>query len=366
MDTDVFIIGGGPAGLAAAIAARQRGHQVTVADSNAPPIDKPCGEGLMPDSQAALAGLGIWVPAEESCPFRGIRFVSSELAVDADFPKGRGVGVRRPALHRIMVERAEEAGVKLLWRTVVTGLCDEGVLLGDEVVRSPWIVGADGANSRVRRWAGLDRYSGNRQRFAFRQHYRVAPWSEFMEIHWGRACQLYVTPVAADELCVVVISCDPGQRLEQAMRAFPVIAARLQGAERTSPQQGALSATRKLRQVCRGRVALVGDASGSVDVITGEGLCTSFRQAMLLAECLSAQSLAGYQAGHAKLARRPRFMAEFMLTMDGHDFLRRRVMRAFSRRPEIFARMLAMHVGEASAFNFAAATVALGWGTLTA
>ena len=36
----------------------------------------------------------------------------------------------------------------------------------------------------------------------------------------------------------------------------------------------------------RGNVALIGDASGTVDAITGEGLCLAFSQAMVLAECL--------------------------------------------------------------------------------
>ena len=60
--TDVFVIGGGPAGIAAALAARQRGLEVTVADSCSPPIDKPCGEGLMPDGIAALQRLGVSIP----------------------------------------------------------------------------------------------------------------------------------------------------------------------------------------------------------------------------------------------------------------------------------------------------------------
>jgi flavin-dependent dehydrogenase len=45
LETDVFIIGGGPAGLAAAIAAREKGCKVAVADCTRPPIDKACGEG---------------------------------------------------------------------------------------------------------------------------------------------------------------------------------------------------------------------------------------------------------------------------------------------------------------------------------
>ena len=47
---DALIAGGGPAGLAAAIALRQKGLDVLVADALWPPIDKACGEGLMPDA----------------------------------------------------------------------------------------------------------------------------------------------------------------------------------------------------------------------------------------------------------------------------------------------------------------------------
>jgi len=145
--TDVFIIGGGPAGLAAAIAARERGFDVMVADGARPPIDKPCGEGLMPDGRAALGKLGISLPPDDSHPFRGIRFVSGGLSVDASFPNGSGIGVRRTVLHSIMVERAQAARVSLLWQTPVTGLHPEGVRLGYQLVRSRWVVGADGGNS---------------------------------------------------------------------------------------------------------------------------------------------------------------------------------------------------------------------------
>ena len=214
--TDVFIIGGGPAGLAAAIAARQHGLDVVVADGARPPIDKPCGEGLMPDGRAALAQLGISVPEVDSHPFRGISFASGGLHVAASFPNGVGIGVRRTVLHRLMVARAEAVGVSLLWQTPVTGLHPDGVLLGEQIVHSRWIVGADGGHSLVRRWAGLDRYHCDRTRFAFRRHYRVSPWSDCMELHWGPKCQIYVTPVAADEICVALVSRDstspPGRR----------------------------------------------------------------------------------------------------------------------------------------------------------
>jgi flavin-dependent dehydrogenase len=362
--TDVFIIGGGPAGLAAAIAARQRGFDVIVADGSQPAIDKPCGEGLMPDGRQALGKLGISIPAENSHSFRGIRFVSGDLSVEASFPNGSGIGVRRTVLHGIMVERAAAAGVSLLWQTPVTGLHPDGVLLGSELVRSRWIVGADGGCSLVQRWAGLDRYASNSIRFAFRRHYRVPPWSDCMELHWGPRCQVYVTPIAADEICVALISRDPHLRLNAALAAFPQLAARLQGALQTSSERGAISATRKLRHVYHGRVALIGDASGAVDAITGEGLCLSFRQAEVLAECFETGDLRHYQQVHRKLARRPALMARLMLTLDWKTSFRQRVMRAFRSDPRLFGRMLAMHVGALSPPEFAVDGLTLGWRAL--
>jgi menaquinone-9 beta-reductase len=365
-ENDVFVIGGGPAGIAAALAARQRGFDVTVADSCSPPIDKPCGEGLMPDGVSALQRLGVSIPSMEACRFQGIRFLSSGLAAEAPFPFGAGLGVRRTSLHRVMVEHAERVGVRFHWRAVVTGLRADGVLMRGGFIPTRWTIGADGSSSRVRRWSGLDVHRRMEQRFAFRRHYRVAPWTEFMELHWGTRCQLYVTPVGSAEVCVALISRDHRLRLDEGLREFPEIAERLQGVEHGSVGRGAISVTRRLARVYKERVALIGDASGSVDAITGEGLCLAFKQADLLADCLVSGNLASYQAGHRALARRPLLMARLMLLLEHRERLRHRVMSAFVAEPKVFAHMLATHVGAVSSVEFAANGLELGWKLLTA
>ena len=361
---DVFVVGGGPAGLAVAIAARRRGLSVIVADGAIPPIDKPCGEGLMPDGLDALRGIGIEIPADEVYPFRGIRFVSGAKKAEAVFPRGFAYGIRRTALHRILIDHAASCGVSMLWQSAVTGLHPEGVLVAGKLVPARAVVGADGSSSRVRRWAGLDGHRKKNLRFGFRRHYRVAPWSDFMELHWGAcqsaACQIYVTPVGREEICVALISANPHLRLDAALTEFPELVARLGHAKYASTERGAITVSRTLQRVYRGTTALVGDASGGVDAITGEGLCLAFRQAALLADCLAEEDLARYQVEHRRLIRRPALMARLMLLMGSHARLRQGTMRVFESSPRSFAAMLALHVGRGSPSGYAANGSALG------
>jgi menaquinone-9 beta-reductase len=368
--TDVFVIGGGPAGLAAAIAARKKGFAVTVADGSRWPIDKACGEGLMPDTIEALGTLGVTIGAAEGYPVRGVRFLSRDTEVSATFPGSCGIGLRRTALHEKLVERALACGVSLLWNSPVVSINAEGVTLARgtadnkhaaEFVKAKWIVGADGIGSRVRMWAKLDATTRRESRYAVRRHYRVAPWSEFAEVYWGERAQAYVTPVGADEVCVVLISRDRGADTPSLEARFPVLARRLASAVLTGSERGAITMMQKLKQVYRDRVALIGDASGSVDAITGEGLSLGFRQATALADALEAGDLAAYQKAHRRLARRPELMGRLMLVLDGHPALRERTLRAFASDSRVFARLLAVHVGAKSQAHLAATGALLGW-----
>jgi menaquinone-9 beta-reductase len=365
--TDVFVIGGGPAGLAAAIAACQRGFRVVVADGAIPLVDKACGEGFLPDGLAAFERLGIQIPASESRVFRGIRFLSGELAADAPFCEHTyGLAVRRTVLHRALIERAEQVGAKLLWGSTATGISGEGVQFGAGLIRTRWIIGADGAGSRVRRWAGLESARPLRLRFAFRRHYRVAPWTNHMEVYWGRRCQGYATAVSDEQVCVALASHDQHLRLDDGLRELPELNSRLHGAEIVSTERGALTGNRSFKRIWRGNVALIGDASGTVDAITGEGIGLAFSQAVALAECLESGNLVSYQRAHRRLMLRSRLMARLMLTLDGRPWLQRRTLRAFNERPQTFQRLVQLHVGALSPMHVALDGLTLGWGLLTA
>ena len=343
-DTDVFVIGGGPAGIAAAIAARSRGFRVMVSDGNRPPVDKACGEGLMPDSIAAASEIGIRLAEADGRRFRGIRFHGDGYTAASGFHRGYGLGIRRTKLHSLLIEQAAQAGVEMLWQTPVTGIGANDVRLRGRSISTRWIVGADGSGSRVRQWAGLDWFTRNSCRFAYRRHFARKPWTEFMEIYWGEGFQVYVTPVG-DEVCVVVISRTRRALLTDPLAGFPQLEAYLAGTGISSRERGAITATAFLKSVVRGNIALIGDASGSVDAITGEGLCQAFRQAAALADAMAAGDLSRYEKVHRKMRLRPAFMADLMLSMDRWPAVRRRALQVLSAHPRILQTLIAVHIG---------------------
>ncbi len=366
-NTDVFVAGGGPAGLAAAIAAAQRGLSVAVADWARPPIDKACGEGIMPDGLLALRNLGIDLATLGAVPFEGIRFVDAAGETHARFPQGIGFGMRRADLHRVLVEKAESLGIHLAWGTRVEAIRQGEAIVAGQPIRARYIVCADGQNSALRPMAGLNTGKVYRRRYGFRNHYRLRRWSPFVEVHWADCGQMYVTPVGVEDLCVVFISSDKHVRLEDALPAFPELHRRLAGQPLSGKTAGGVSVTRKLNTVVAGNIALLGDSSGSADAITGDGLSLVFQQATALADAMLAGDLAAYQATHRRISRMPRNMGELMLVMDDHPWIRRRIFRGFTQSPRMFGKLLAMHTQTISPLQLGVNDcLSFGWSILRA
>jgi len=259
-----------------------------------------------------------------------------------------GRGVARVRLSQTLLARAEELGVFFLWETTVRDVDMERrtVCTNRGLHEARWIIGADGHHSAVRKAAGLDSRRIGSRRIGVRRHFRMAPWASMVEVHWGEQSQAYVTPVASDEVCVAILSRRHPMNFARELRDFPRLTEHLRGALPTDAALGGASLETRVNEIVRGNVALIGDASGSVDVLTGEGVALSFRQAEVLVNALLAGDLSVYRCTHEEIFRVPRAMSQLMLLLDRYAFLRKRVLRALQRHPNLFDSMLRIHIGE--------------------
>jgi menaquinone-9 beta-reductase len=293
-----------------------------------------------------MNGLGIQLDSRHGRPFRGISFSDQESSVSASVPTGMGYGVRRSTLHSLLVEKANEVGVSFHWGVHVAGIDRECALVDGVRFSCKWLVGADGQNSLVAKWAGLSSSRPRHSRFGFSRHYRVRPWSDFVEAHWGAGCQIFVTPTGADEVCVALMSHDPRLRIDRALIHFPQVAKHLAGAQARTAELGNVTALGRPRGVVRGNMALVGDASFTVDGIAGIGLSLSFQQAVFLAEALALDDLSHYEVAHRNLTKAPWRMTRLLLLMDRSEVVRRKVLRLFARKPSVFSKLMSAHLAQ--------------------
>jgi flavin-dependent dehydrogenase len=324
-----------------------------------PPIDKACGEGLLPGSLESLSALGFDLSQDldqtESALLRGIRFIGDSASskpyttIQAAFPTSPGRGIRRTELHQLLLDRATSLGVRFHWENTVRSIATDSkiavVQTDSKTLRALYLIGADGHHSRVAVWAGLTAGTTRSRRIGLRQHYSIAPWSRFVEVYWSNHGQAYVTPISSSEVCVAFVTREKNTGSGHALRHFPALERHLVAASPNGRLRGSITLGRTLHRVTSGNIALVGDASGSVDAITGEGLALGFRQAVALAAALKANNLAAYQRAHRRIQRLPTLMSSGLLLMDRLPRLRDRTLNIFQRSPRLFEILLQIHIG---------------------
>jgi flavin-dependent dehydrogenase len=334
-DTQVLVAGGGPVGLAAAIEARMAGLDVTVVEPREAPIDKACGEGLMPGALPELARLGI---DPDGMPFHGIAYLGGadgKRRVEHRFDAGPGRGVRRTVLHAALHDRAVAAGVRF-HEGRVEAVHQRAGFVEAVGVRASWLLGADGLHSAVAREVGLALPPPTaRRRFGQRRHYALPPWSEFVEVLWTPAGEFYVTPVG-DRLVGVALLARRGEHFDAALAEAPGLSERLRGVEAASELRGAGPLRQRTRARVAGRVLLVGDASGYVDALTGEGLRIGFAQARAAIAAILADRPESYEAAWERETRDVRRLTGALVRLAASP-LRSAVVPTASRLPGVFA-----------------------------
>ncbi|GAA4220502.1 flavin-dependent dehydrogenase [Streptosporangium album] len=327
---DVLVAGGGPAGLATAIHAALAGMEAVVVEPRSTPVDKACGEGLMPSGAAALRSLGVRV---EGRTLRGIRYLDGRRQAQAAFRDGPGLGVRRTALHAALYRRAAELGVEIV-AGKVDGVRQESDGVRAAGLRARWLVAADGLHSPLRALLGLELPDSRPRRYGLRRHYRVAPWTDFVEVHWAADGEAYVTPVGEDLVGVAVLSSRRRGYLEH-LADFPALVARLEGPAAT-PVRGAGPLRQRVRARVAGRVLLVGDAAGYTDALTGEGVSLALLSAQTLVRCLRAGAPQSYESAWLRLSRRHRLLTGALLETRRHRTSARLIVPAARRMPSLF------------------------------
>lgn len=325
-DTDLLVAGGGPAGLAAALHARRQGLSVIVAEPRENPIDKACGEGLMPGGLAELRSLGV-DPA--GMPLEGIAYLSEHRRAEARFRGGPGQGVRRTTLHAALASRAKEQDTEWI-STRITTVDQDAYGVTAAGVRAKWLVAADGLHSAVRRAVGIDAVPGTPRRYGVRWHYQVPAWSEFVEVHWSRWGEAYVTPVEPDLVGVAILS-----RKRPELAWFPRLANHLHGASR-----GRARGCGPMRQVVSrrvaGRVLLVGDAAGYEDALTGEGVSLAVKQAGAAVRAIVDDTPSSYEAAWHRITRDYRLLTRGLVLATVPPATRRAIVPACTLLPGVF------------------------------
>ena len=351
MRCDLVIVGGGPAGLATAIHAAQRGREAIVFDRRELPLDKACGEGVMPSGVAALERMGVEIPASARAAFAGIRYIDEARVAEGRFRNGVGWGVRRTALIEALVARARMLGVELRYGSAVERwrCTPDGVVVESEdgPLHAALLVGADGLRSQVRRRAGLERRWRGRQRVGLRCHFVMVPWSTQVEVYWSDGAEAYVTPLGADRINVAILWAGERATFSDLLRRFPRLSERLRGARAEGVVRGAGPFRQAVRRRYADRVALVGDAAGYVDAITGEGVSLGFRCAEALVDTVvHGRPLADYEARYVQLSRAYYRVTGLLLLVARWPRLRRRVLRVLAHDPDLFTHLLAISNGD--------------------
>ena len=311
-ESDVLVIGGGPAGSATAYWLATRGLRVTLVDRCEFPRDKACSEYLGPGAAHLLQHIGVLEELRRggASPLtgttvigaRGSRLTGRFALASAQDPRAEGLSVTRRILDHALMSRAVSAGAEFLPRCRVEDLhIENGIVRGAIIreddgrrttLRARLTIGADGLRSVVARRLGGVRYDRPR-RMAFVAHVRgVRDVSSTSEMHVGRAGYVGLNYLGDDltNVALVVPAVAARSAAGQVedfffttLESFPGVRGRVPGRGVARPVMATGPFSARSKRVVADGALLVGDAADFFDPFTGEGIYTALRGAELAA-----------------------------------------------------------------------------------
>jgi geranylgeranyl reductase family protein len=353
LTADVAVVGGGPAGAAAAITLARGGRDVVLFDKARFPRDKCCGDGLTTGALRRLDRLGLRSEAVASWEPVWAASVQSPSGRIVDFPLPRSGGLfaavaRRADLDAALLDVARASGVKVHDGHAVTDAVGDGPLIrlavdGIGPVLARYAVGADGMWSPLRKALGAnDEPSYLGEWHAFRQYFsavgpkaanRLWVWFE-PDLLPGYAWSFPLPGGAANVgFGIHRTSGQPTSAMKAQwadllerphIRGILGPAARPEAPHKAWPIPARVGQT--ILSAAGGRVLFVGDAARATDSMTGEGI----GQALETGELAAAAILAGGPHDAASVAIR--YTASIQAGMAVDDRLARALSRVLKHR----------------------------------
>ncbi|MCE9595416.1 MAG: NAD(P)/FAD-dependent oxidoreductase [Planctomycetes bacterium] len=371
-DVDVVIAGAGPAGSTLAQRLALAGRRVALVEKRRFPRAKVCGEFLSPECRPLFAELGVLdaIVAHGARRVRGLELHGWEHSALGRYgPLGRatseephGLALRREVLDELLLERAlSTGGVEFFAETAVLGLIRENGAVRGLVargrdgatceLRARFTVGADGVRSRVAEELGVREPLAWLDKLALSAHVVDVAWNDVAEVHFFDRGYFACAPVDGGRVCVNLVvdraayraaALAPHEYFERLLERAPKLRERVRGPLGFARVTGlGPLAFRTTAQTFDG-AALVGDACGYIDPVTGDGVFLALRGARLLAvaldEALSAgridrAALDGYVAGR-KRELAPRTVAAKLLQRAlAHPRVSRSALAVLDARP---------------------------------
>ncbi|MEU4687456.1 geranylgeranyl reductase family protein [Actinoplanes sp. NPDC023714] len=269
---DVAVIGAGPAGAAAALAALRGGASVLLLDRAGFPRDKPCGDGIAAEAVDVLAGLGVPDPVAGFPRVERLRLVApGGAAVARPLPRPAHTVPRRIFDERLV--RAAVAAGAALRRHTARRVREDAPITIDERYRARVLIGADGASSVVRRHLGHGANPPGHLAIAIRGYAPSAATGEQVIVTTGQRWPAYAWRFPIGDGTANV---GYGEVLRGGALSRPYLRRRLTdllpGAEPESLRGHHLPLSTRRPAAGRGRVLLAGDALSLINPLTGEGI----------------------------------------------------------------------------------------------
>lgn len=326
MVTDVAVVGGGPAGAATAIALGQRGVRVALYERSRTPQLKACGEGLLPHGVDALRALVGELP--DAPQVRGLRFVIQGNAVEADFPAGHGLVVRRDRFDAWLLDRAA-ATPNVDVRRGTPFRQDDATM----------VVGADGKRSMFHR--RLPAHPTGRQRVGLSTHMAGIDGSgDRVEVFFHDGCEIYIAPSGPDESLVSALfhrSTFRRDGIRHLLSTIPELRARSRRARQVTPLLACSPLGLRVPRITAPGLLLVGDAAGAPDPITGDGIALALTSAAPAADAIVTGNLGAYATTRSRMGETADRLASLLLRI---STVRGSLASVLLRRPALISTLV--------------------------